>query len=226
MNIFRSRQLTIVSLFVSFLGGNAMAQTWPADQAQLGESVKELLQKNAIPGAIVLMRQGDRQWLQAFGVADLKTKAAMQTEMSFRIGSNTKTMTGVVILQLVQEGKLKLDDKVSQYFPNVPQGDAITIADLLSMRSGIPTYSELKSFNQILDEHPQQSFAPQELMEMGIEQKPMFPPGTEYFYSNTNYVMLGLLAERLTKLPLEKAYQQRIFEPLKMPRTLLPAQND
>ncbi|EAQ77834.1 serine hydrolase domain-containing protein [Blastopirellula marina] len=199
---------------------------WPADQAKLAATVEQLLQDNAVPGAVVLLRQGDQQWLQAFGVADLKTGQSMQTDMAFRIGSNTKTMTGVVILQLVQAGKIKLDDKVSQYFPDVPQGDKITIADLLRMRSGIPTYSELKSFNRILDEHPEQSFTPEALIQMGIEQKPMFPPGTEFFYSNTNYVMLGVLVQRLTGMTLEKAYEQRIFAPLKMTRTLLPARED
>ncbi|UUO05414.1 beta-lactamase family protein [Blastopirellula sp. J2-11] len=225
MDIFRNCSLGIASLFVCFFSANVHAQ-WPADQAKLAGAVEQLLKDNAIPGAIVLLRQGDQQWLQAFGVADLKTGQSMQTDMSFRIGSNTKTMTGVVILQLVQDGKLKLDDKVSQFFPDVPQGDKITIADLLSMRSGIPTYSELKSFNRILDEHPEQSFTPEALIQMGIEQKPMFPPGTEYFYSNTNFVMLGVLAERLTGMKLEKAYQQRIFAPLKMTHTLLPARED
>lgn len=199
---------------------------WPANQAALSDTVEEILNDNAIPGAVVLMRQGDQQWLAAFGVADLKTKQPMKADMAFRIGSNTKTMTGTVILQLVQEGKLKLDDKVSKFFDDVPQGDQVTIADLLEMRSGINTYSELKSFNRTLDEHPEKAFTPQELIQMGIEQPAMFKPGTEYFYSNTNYVMLGVLIERLTGMKLEEAYAKRIFQPLKLTRTSLPAEDD
>ncbi len=199
---------------------------WPANQAQLTDQVEHLLSEHAIPGAVVLMRQGDQQWLAAFGVADLKTQQPMQTDMAFRIGSNTKTMTATVILQLIGEGKLKLDDKVSQYFDNVPQGDEVTIADLLDMRSGIATYSELKSFNRTLDQQPDKSFTPQQLIQLGTEQPAMFKPGAEYFYSNTNYVMLGVLIERLTGMKLEQAFAQRIFQPLKMTHTLLPGKDD
>ncbi|MEW4563533.1 serine hydrolase domain-containing protein [Bremerella sp. JC770] len=212
-------------LLTSALSSSCYAQ-WPANQAKLAEQVQQLLKDNAIPGAVVLMRQGDQQWLQAFGVADLKSKQPMQTDMAFRVGSNTKTMTATVILQLVQEGKLKLDDKVSQFFDNVPQGNEVTIADLLEMRSGIANYSELKSFNRTLDQQPDKAFTPEQLIQMGIEQKAMFKPGSEYFYSNTNYVMLGVLVQRLTDMPLEDAFEQRIFKPLKMTRTSLPAQDD
>lgn len=215
----------LFALFSAALVSNCQAQ-WPANQATLADTVEQLLRENAIPGAVVLMRQGDQEWVQAFGVADLKTKQPMQADMSFRVGSNTKTMTGTVILQLVQEGKLKLDDKVSKFFDDVPQGDEVTIADLLDMRSGIATYSELKSFNRILDQQPTKTFTPEQLIQLGIEQPAMFKPGSEYFYSNTNYVMLGVLIERLTKMSLEDAFGQRIFKPLKMTRTLLPERDD
>lgn len=196
------------------------------DEAKISGEVEQYLKENAIPGAVVLIRQGDQQWQKAFGVADLKTGQAMQTDMAFRIGSNTKTMTGTVALQLIQEGKLKLDDPVSKYFQNVPHGDQITLADLLEMRSGIPTYSDLKSVNTILDEDPKRVFTPQELILFGIEQKPLFEPGTKFNYSNTNYVMLGVLIEQKTGMSLEEAFHQRIFAPLKLTRTLLPAPTD
>lgn len=224
----RSRGILVgglLALFSAAFVSSCFAQ-WPANQAALADQVQQLLKDNAIPGAVVLMRQGDNQWLAAFGVADLKTKQPMQTDMAFRIGSNTKTMTGTVILQLVQEGKLKLDDKVSQFFDDVPQGDQVTIANLLEMRSGINTYSELKSFNRMLDQQPDKVFTPEQLIKLGTEQPAMFKPGTEYFYSNTNYVMLGVLIERLTGKSLEEAFQERIFQPLKMTRTSMPADNN
>lgn len=216
---------SFLALFIAIFVTPCYGQ-WPANQAALAGQVEQLLKDNAIPGAVVLMRKGDQQWLQAFGVADLKTSQPMKADMAFRIGSNTKTMTGTVILQLVQEGKIKLDDKVSKFFEGVPQGDEVTIADLLEMRSGINTYSELKSFNRTLDQHPEKSFTPQQLIQLGIEQPAMFKPGTEYFYSNTNYVMLGVLIERLTGMKLEEAYAKRIFQPLKLTRTSLPAEGD
>lgn len=225
MRTSRSCSLGVASLLVAVFAANVQAD-WPPYRARLVETVESMMKENAIPGAVVLMRQGDHQWLQAFGVADLKTKQPMQTDMAFRIGSNTKTMTGAIILQLVDEGKLKLDDKVSKFFQDVPQGDEITIADLLSMRSGIPTYSELKSFNHIMDTEPQRVFKPEELIQYGVEQKPLFKPGAEFYYSNTNTVMLGVIIERLTGMPLEKAMQQRIYDPLKLAHTRFPARDD
>ncbi|PQO45095.1 serine hydrolase domain-containing protein [Blastopirellula marina] len=225
MRTSRFFSLGVASLLSAVFAVNAQAE-WPANKAKLIETVEEIMKENAIPGAVVLMRKGDREWSQAFGVADLKTKQPMQTDMAFRIGSNTKTMTGVIILQLIEEGKLSLDDKVSKFFPDVPQGDEITIADLLSMRSGIPTYSELPEFNRLMDQQPQRVFKPEELIQYGIEQKPLFKPGTEFYYSNTNTVMLGVIIERLTGMPLEKVMQGRIFAPLKLAHTRFPARDD
>ncbi|WP_158545461.1 serine hydrolase domain-containing protein [Bremerella cremea] len=215
----------VLTLLVTGFVATSQAQL-TLDEAKISGEVQQFLQENAIPGAVVLIRKGDQQWQKAFGVADLKTGQAMQTDMAFRIGSNTKTMTATVVLQLVQQGKLKLDEPVSKYFQNVPNGDQITIADLLEMRSGIPTYSDLKSVNQVLDEQPKYVYTPQELIQLGIEQKPLFKPGTEFNYSNTNYVMLGVLIEQKMGMSLEQAFYQNLFEPLKLNRTLLPASND
>lgn len=212
-------------ILFSGIATNGHAQLVDHEEA-IATEVEKYLKDNAIPGAVVLIRQGDHQWVKAFGIADLETGQEMDAHMAFRVGSNTKTMTGTVILQLVQEGKLKLDDKVSQYFKDVPNGDEITIANLLEMRSGIPSYSELKSVNKILDEQPKHVFTPQELIQYGIEQKPLFAPGQGYDYSNTNFVMLGVLIEQKTGMTLEEAFAKRIFEPLKLSRTLLPAPND
>ena len=89
----------VFSVLLTSTHSSSCYAQWPANQAKLAEQVEQLLKDNAIPGAVVLMRQGDQQWLQAFGVADLKTKQPMQTDMAFRVGSNTKTMTATVILQ-------------------------------------------------------------------------------------------------------------------------------
>ncbi|TWT30945.1 serine hydrolase domain-containing protein [Blastopirellula retiformator] len=225
MRNVRLHSLVIAPLVLCATCATAFGQ-WPVDEAKVNATVERLMQENAIPGAVVLFRKGDQEWTKAYGISDLKTKAPMETDMAFRIGSNTKTMTGTVILQLIDEGKLKLDDMVSKFFPDVPRADEITIADLLSMRSGIPTYSELKSFNRLMDQEPKRVFKPQELIEIGSEQKPLFKPGTGYDYSNTNTVMLGVIAEKLTGKPLEDVLQQRIFAPLKLTRTSFPARTD
>ncbi|GAA4432397.1 serine hydrolase domain-containing protein [Bremerella cremea] len=223
-----SKRLTsaALALLVAVSASGISSAEGIGDREKMAATVEKLMQENAIPGAVVLIRKGTDQWLQAFGVADLKTGQPVTTDMAFRIGSNTKTMTGTVVLQLIQEGKLKLTDTVSKFFDNVPQGDQITIADLLAMRSGIPTYSDLKSVNRQLDQQPLKGYTTAELIQLGIEQKPLFKPGAEFNYSNTNYIMLGVIIERLTGKSLEEAFQQRIFTPLAMKHTSMPTATD
>ena len=87
---------------------------------------------------------------------------------------------------------------MSDYVPDVPNGENITIAQLLDMRSGLHSYSELVSFNRILDEEPPKVWQPDELVAMGLAEEPYFPPGDGYHYSNTNTVLLGMIIEEIT----------------------------
>ena len=143
----------------------------------------------------MLVRQGDTEYFAAYGTREYGGGDPVTVDDNFRIGSNTKTMTGTVILQLVDEVELTLDDPVSDYVPDVPNGENITIAQLLDMRSGLHSYSELISFNRILDEEPQKVWQPEALVAMGLAEEPYFPPGDGYHYSNTNTVLLGMIIE-------------------------------
>src|SRR5207253_2507969 len=104
------------------------------------------------------------------------------------IGSNTKTFTGTVILQVVDEGNLGLDDPVSEYQPKVPNGENITIRQLLNMSSGLYNYAEDKEFNETLDSEPDKVWTPGEVVEIGFQHQPYFAPGEGFHYSNTNTV--------------------------------------
>jgi CubicO group peptidase (beta-lactamase class C family) len=145
---------------------------------------------------------------------------------SVRIGSNTKTMTSTVIMQLVQEGKLKLDDPISKFRPDVPDGRNITIAQLATMRSGLYSYTFDHGFNATLDKDPQKAWIPDELLKIAFSHPSNGPPGKTFDYCNTNIVLLGLVIERLTGMSVRDAFQKRIFEPLKLTHTQLPAAND
>jgi D-alanyl-D-alanine carboxypeptidase len=129
-------------------------------------------------------------------------------------------------LQLVQEGKLELDDPISKYEKDVPNGDKITIANLSEMRSGLKSYSFDQKFNETLDKEPQKAWTPQELLDIAYKSPIQFAPGTQFDYSNTNIVLLGLVIEKLTGMSLSDAFTKRIFEPLGMTHTSLPAAND
>jgi D-alanyl-D-alanine carboxypeptidase len=143
----------------------------------------------AIPGAVVLVRTPTEEYREAFGTRVVRADDPVQVGDHFRVGSNTKTMTGTVVLQLVQEGRIALTDPISKYRPDVPNGGNITIAQMLDMRSGLYSYTELEPFNKILDEDPTRAWQPEELVALGLAQPPYFPPGQGYHYSNTNTVL-------------------------------------
>ncbi|MET4584980.1 serine hydrolase domain-containing protein [Pseudarthrobacter sp. PvP022] len=132
-----------------------------------------------------------------------------------RIGSITKTWTTTVILQLVQEGKIKLNDPVA-YCPDVPGAANITIEQLLTMRSGLYNYTEDLEVNKVLDSDPGKVWTTDELLAAAFRHPPYFAPGGGFHYSNTNTVLLGLIAEVLDGKPIAASFRDRLFTP---PRT-------
>lgn len=195
----------------------------PEYQAALEQQIPEIMKANAIPGVGILIRSRDQgDWQATFGTADLEQEVPVSIDDNFRIGSNTKTMTSTVILQLAQEGELALDDPISKYVKGVPNGDEITIAQLSEMRSGLFSYTFDKKFNETLDKEPQKAWTPQQLLDIAFSQKQNGKPGQEYDYSNTNIVLLGVVIEKLTGMSATQAFEERIFKPLGLTRTALP----
>jgi len=108
-------------------------------------------------------------------------------------------------------------------FPGVPNGDNITIAQLLEMRSGLYNYTNTPEVSESLDHDPTKAWSPAEVLAIAFAHPPDFPPGTAYEYCNTNYALLGLVAEKLDGKPLADCFQERLFVPLGLKNTLLPA---
>jgi CubicO group peptidase (beta-lactamase class C family) len=192
----------------------------------LSALVRQRMSEMAIPAAIVLLRTPDQTWTEAFGTRRLGIDDPVTTDDHFRIGSNTKTMTGTALLQLIDARSAGLDDPVSRYRPDVPRGDNITVAQLLDMRSGLKSYTVLRSFNQTMDDEPDRAWDPEELVAIGLAEPASFGPGVGWEYSNTNTVLAGLIIEQITGQPLARVLDDRIFEPLGMDHTLLPAVDD
>jgi CubicO group peptidase (beta-lactamase class C family) len=132
-------------------------------------------------------------------------------------------MTAAVIVLLAQEGKLRFEDPVSKYVSGVPNGDDITIGELLKMRSGLPSYTEAPELTESLDHDPARVWTPEEMLAIAFKRPSLFAPGTEFSYCNTNYALLGLIIEKLEGAPLARVLQDRLFGPLGMKHTLLPA---
>ncbi|MFI7670871.1 serine hydrolase domain-containing protein [Nocardia sp. NPDC049526] len=199
----------------------------PAYAAAIRPVITTLMKDNAIPGAVVVVKspkQGD--WAAAFGTRAIDTREPIEVDDYFRVGSNTKTMTSTVILQLAQDGKLSLDDPIDKYWPGVPNGDRITIAQLNEMRSGLYSYTFDPQFNAALDNEPQKVWTPEELLAIAFAHPVNFQPGEKFEYSNTNFILLGLVIEKLTKTTAAESFQKRIFEPLSLTHTSLPAPID
>ena len=208
-------------------GTSSPSVATPAYAAALQTQIPEVMKQNAIPGAIVLIKSGDQgDWSAVYGTQEIGQEIPMSMDDHFRIGSNTKTMTVTVILQLVQEGKLSLDDPISKFRPDVPNGRKITIAQLAEMRSGLYSYTSSEAFNRTLDDDPQKVWTPDGLLAIAFKKPPLFPPGSQYDYSNTNLVLLGTVIEELTGMTASEAFQQRIFEPLGLTQTSLPEADD
>jgi CubicO group peptidase (beta-lactamase class C family) len=136
----------------------------PIDQAALQTLVDTTIKELLIPGAVVLLRTPQGEFTAAYGTTQLGARNRPGSNTHFRIASNTKTMTATVILQLAQEGKLRLSDPVSKYVPGVPNGDNITIAELLEMRSGLYNYTNAPELSASIDRDPTKVWTPQELL--------------------------------------------------------------
>jgi D-alanyl-D-alanine carboxypeptidase len=204
-------------------GTTSVGRAQAAYAATLQPTLQQIFTDTLTPGAAVLVRSPELgDWTAIFGTRALGSTEPITLADHVRIGSNTKTWTGTVILQLVQEGTLSLDDPVSKYRPEVPNGRNITITELLNMRSGLYNYSESLELNQTLDTNPTKVWTPDELLAIAYKNPPYFPPGQGYHYSNTNMVLLGLIIEKLTSNPVEQEFQMRIFKPLGLYNTQLP----
>jgi D-alanyl-D-alanine carboxypeptidase len=207
------------------LAAPAHATGQPACVSKLKPLLLDKMQQLRIPGAIVYVNDpGQCSWTTTMGVGNLATGQPLQFKDHVRIGSITKTLTATAILQLVDQGKLGLDDPVSKYFPQVPDGSHITIRELLNMTSGLFNYTDDEQVLQaaFMGFDPYKVWNPSEVLDIAFKHPPYFAPGKGWTYSNTNTILLGLLIEKITGMPVAKVFQQRIFNPLGMSHTLLP----
>lgn len=198
----------------------------PAYAATLRPLLEAKLHELQAPGAIVLVDvPGQGRWLAGLGTDDLATGAPTNPADHTRVGSITKTFTATLILQLVDQGRVRLSDPISQYVRGVPNGKAITIRELLNMTAGLFNTTESDGLNASLDADPFQVWRPRELLPFSFSEPAYFAPGAAFHYANTNYILLGLVAQRVTGRSLPDLYRHRIFEPLGMTQSLLPARS-
>jgi D-alanyl-D-alanine carboxypeptidase len=196
------------------------------DPAALRATVEATARELMIPGALVEVRTPQGAFTTAVGTTQRGGQVPLGGGTHVRIASITKTMTSAATLLLAQEGKLQLTDPVSTYVPGVPNGENITVAQLLTMRSGLYGYTNDPCLAATLDTDPAKVWTPQEVLGIAFRHPPEFPPGGGYDYSNTNYVLLGLIIERVERKLLDQTFRDRLFGPQNLPQTSLPATTD
>ncbi|WP_424210610.1 serine hydrolase domain-containing protein [Streptomyces sp. BI20] len=203
--------------------GDDFPRLTPAVAARLDTAIREVMRVTKVPGAVVgLWAAGKGSYVRTFGTADRATGAPMTTDLLFRIGSETKTFTVTALLQLVDQGKVRLDDPIGTYIAGVPNGDRITLRQLAGMRSGLYSYSFDPKFIKALEADPTHPFTPRQLLDYAFAHPVMFEPGAKFFYSNTNLVLLGLVVEKVTGRPLHEVIAHDVVAPAGLRHTLFP----
>ncbi|MGW9436056.1 serine hydrolase domain-containing protein [Streptomyces sp. NPDC055607] len=187
-------------------------------------SLNALVSAEGLPGALasVEYRTG-RSRDYTSGVGDLAGGWKVPTDGQVRIGSNTKAFTAVVVLQLVAEGKIGLDSSVETYLPGLVRGMGVdgrrvTVRQLLQHTSGIPNYTDY--------DMPPRYYEPRELVDVALQHEAVFAPGTDWAYSNTNYVLAGLIVQRVTGRPVAEQIDKRVVRRIGLRHTYFPAVGD
>ncbi|HLI64627.1 MAG TPA: serine hydrolase domain-containing protein [Terriglobales bacterium] len=212
----RKTALTCAFLLLSFASSLA-TDTAPSLAPQLRSSIdeiaKQVLKTTGVPSAsVAIVQDGKIAYLQAYGDARLNPATPATPQMLYSIGSISKQFTAAAVLMLAQEGKLSLDDPVAKYVSGLTEGDKITIRELLSHTSGYQDYWPQ-------DYVPPLMLKPttaQEIMDRWARKPLDFQPGTKWQYSNTNYVIAGVIVEKVSGMPLLKLLSERVFTPLGM----------
>ncbi|MFB7553009.1 serine hydrolase domain-containing protein [Streptomyces sp. NPDC056154] len=190
-----------------------------ATQQALDAAVAE-----GVPGAVAQARDGKARWVGTAGEREGGDR--------FRVGSITKTFTATVLLQLQAEGRLDLDEPVENWLPGVVRGHGhdgrkISVRQLLNHTSGIYSYTEDPAFQEKIFgpgflQHRYDTWTPKQLVAVAMAHEPDFAPGTDWNYSNTNFVLAGMVVEKVTGRPYGKAIENRIVKPLKLRATSVP----
>ncbi|MET9391464.1 serine hydrolase domain-containing protein [Streptomyces sp. NPDC006624] len=193
-------------------------------------SIDALVAEEGFPAVMATVTEDGRTRSLVAGSARLDRKVPVPRDGYVRAGSNTKTFTAVVVLQLVAEGKVRLDEPVETYLPGLVRGkgihaDRITVRHLLQHTSGLPNYTDhlgLEDFDQV--QH--RFFQPHDLLAAALAHPAEFEPGARWKYSNTNYLLAGLLIERVTERPVQEQITERVIEKAGLRHTYWPQPGD
>ncbi len=185
----------------------------PTSAPTIDKAVADILAKSGAPSAsIAVVKDGTIAYEQAYGTARLEPKTPATPQMRYSIGSISKQFTAAAILMLAEEGKLSLDDRLVRWLPDLTRANEVTIRQILSMTSG---YQDFWPQDYVMPMMLEPA-TPQGILDRWARKPLDFEPGTKWQYSNTNYVIAGLIVEKVSGMPLFDFLQKRVFTPLHM----------
>lgn len=212
----------ILVSFAALLLHSVSAQSF--DKEKIDRYFDRLAEKNKAMGNLVLAKQGTVIYSRCIGYSQISPegKEPLIPANKFRMGSVTKTFTATIIMQLVEEGKLKLTDKLAKFFPQVPNAEKITIEQILSHRSGIPEISNKEN----AEKNFRTSYMSKEdHLALIVQTPPDFEPGSKAQYSNSGYFVLGLVIEKITGKDYSKVLEKNIAQKIGLKDTYLATGN-
>lgn len=190
--------------------------------SELSRIICQTLNEEKIPGIQVSIRDSSGQsWDLSSGFSDLEQNRLLQQTDLLRIGSVTKMYTATLILKLVEEGSLRLDQKLSTFFPEYPSVRNVAVRNLLNHSSGIVDIFSIPALFVSSSAFPDKFWDPHHLAEICLEKNLEFEPGTDQSYSNTNFILLGLIAEQVTGMKIHVLFREKLFAPLGLESTAL-----
>lgn len=202
-----------IAFITLLIANNAYAQS----KAKTIDSVITLYHKNGgFNGSVLVYQYGRPVLVKGYGYRDVAKKLLNDSNTVFQIGSVTKTFTATMIMMLQEQGKLNVKDKLNKYFPEYPDGDKITLENLLTHTSGIFNYTADTSFSVVAMSQHQDRKA---MMRIFKDRMTGIEPGSNFYYSNSNYLLLGYIIEDLTGKTYYNALRSMILEPLGMKNT-------
>jgi CubicO group peptidase (beta-lactamase class C family) len=205
------------AIILLFIGVDSSAQGIVPTAQSIEVLIREFYERGQFNGSVLVAKNGGVIFKKGFGLANREWNSPSQSDTKFQIASLTKQFTAVLIMQLVERGRIRLDGKVSDYLPNYPKdkGGRITIQNLLSHTSGLPNYTNLPEWSEM----SRQAYPPDQFIKLFAGLNLEFEPGSKFKYSNSGYYLLGVIIEKITGKPFGKVLRENILNPLNMRNT-------
>ncbi|MEU3648323.1 serine hydrolase [Lentzea sp. NPDC034063] len=215
---------TLVGVLAAAMLFSGTAMAAPASDVQ--KQLDGLTKQHEFPAALATITEGNgRTSAYTSGTSELNKRTPVPRNGQVRAGSNTKAFVAVVVMQLVGEGKVELDKPINHYLPGAIKDDRITVRQLLNHTSGLANYTEFMGLEKF-EEQRHRYFEPRELLDIANAHPVTGEPGVKFKYSNTNYLLLGLLTQKVTGRPIAENVEQRVIRKAGLKDTYWPGVGD